>query len=109
MKKFYQYFFKYFFCSSFLSSFLRPPLTYTYIKPHGALTSVAQLVGHCPTTQRVTGLIPEQGTCLGCGPSPQSGCTCETQPIEVSLTHCKSMFLSLSSPLSKNNKNLFKN
>ena len=26
-----------------------------------------------PTNQRVTGLIPSQGTCLGCRPGPQCG------------------------------------
>ena len=39
-----------------------------------ALTSVAQWVEHCPTKQKVTGSIPGQGTRLGCGFSPQSGC-----------------------------------
>ena len=32
-----------------------------------ALTGVAQLVGHRPTKQKVTGSIPAQGTCLGVG------------------------------------------
>ena len=32
----------------------------------GALAGVAQLVGHCPAKQKVAGLIPSQGTCLGC-------------------------------------------
>ena len=31
-----------------------------------ALTGMAQLVGHRPTKQRVTSLIPSEGTCLGC-------------------------------------------
>ena len=30
------------------------------------LTSVAQLVRHRPTKQKVAGLIPSQGTCLSC-------------------------------------------
>ena len=33
----------------------------------GTLTSVAQLLGHCPAKQRVTSLIPSQGKCLGYG------------------------------------------
>ena len=36
-----------------------------------ALTSVAQLVEHCPTKQKVTGSIPSQGTSLGCRMDPQ--------------------------------------
>ena len=35
-----------------------------------ALASVAQLVGHHPTNQKVTGLIPSQDTCLGYEFSP---------------------------------------
>ena len=35
--------------------------------------------------EKVTGSIPGQGTCLGCGPDPQMGAR-ETQPhIDVSL------------------------
>ena len=38
-----------------------------------------------PVNQRVTGLIPSQGTCLGCEPGPQLG-VCKRQPhIDVSL------------------------
>ena len=48
------------------------------------LTSVAQLVGHCPTKQKVTWSIPGQGTRLGCGLSPQLG---SAPPINVSLSH----------------------
>ena len=39
-----------------------------------AMTGVAQWVGDHSTKQKVTGLIPSQGTCLGCEPGPQSGC-----------------------------------
>ena len=39
-----------------------------------ALISVAQLIGHHLTKQKVAGSIPGQGTCLGCEFSPQSGC-----------------------------------
>ena len=34
-----------------------------------ALTGIAQLVRLRPAKQKVTGLIPSQGTCLGCQPS----------------------------------------
>ena len=36
-------------------------------KNRQALDSVAQLVGHLPAKQKVTGLIPSQGESLGCG------------------------------------------
>ena len=36
-----------------------------------ALTGVAQWTECRPSNQSVTGLIPNQGTCLGCGPGPQ--------------------------------------
>ena len=36
-----------------------------------ALTGVTQWIEHRPANQRVAGLIPNQGTCLGYGPSPQ--------------------------------------
>ena len=38
-----------------------------------ALASVAQLVGRLTAKQKVTGLIPSQGKCLGCRFSPRSG------------------------------------
>ena len=70
---------------------------------HGALASVAQLVGHQTAKQKVAGSIPSQGTGLGCGFIPRSGCARETTDRHFCLT---SMFLSLSfsllSPLSKN-------
>ena len=44
-----------------------------------ALTGVAQWIEHGPVNQRVAGLIPSQGTCLGCGPGPQEE-ACERQP-----------------------------
>ena len=49
-----------------------------------ALAGVAQWIGHPPTNQKVTSLIPSQGTCLGCGPGPQL-LACERQRIGVSL------------------------
>ena len=61
-----------------------------------ALAGVAQWIVCGPVNQRVPGLIPSLGTCLGCRPGPQLG-ACEGQPyIDVSLP----LFL-LSSPLSK--------
>ena len=36
-----------------------------------ALAGVAQRIECKPANQRVAGLIPSQGTCLGCGPGPQ--------------------------------------
>ena len=60
-----------------------------------ALAGMAQLVGHQPANQQVTGSIPRQGTCQGCGPDPQLG-ACERQLIDVSLAHlCFSPFPSL--------------
>ena len=55
--------------------------------PTVALAGVAQLIEHWPVNQRVAGLIPSQGTCLGCtGKAAWEGCVCEKQPhIDVSL------------------------
>ena len=36
-----------------------------------ALAGVAQWIESRPANQRVTSLIPSQGTCLGCRPGPQ--------------------------------------
>ena len=36
-----------------------------------ALAGVAQWIEREPANQRVAGLIPSQGTCLGCRPVPQ--------------------------------------
>ena len=36
-----------------------------------ALADVAQWIEHQPVNQRVAGLIPSQGICLGCRPGPQ--------------------------------------
>ena len=35
-----------------------------------ALAGVAQWIEHWPVSQKVTGSIPCQGTCLGCRPVP---------------------------------------
>ena len=51
-----------------------------------ALADVAQWIECCPVNQEVTGSIPSQVTCLGCGPGPQLW-VCERQLIYVSLTH----------------------
>ena len=52
---------------------------------HKAVAGIAQGIECGPENQRVTGLIPSQGTCLGCGPGPQWGAH-EKQPhIDVSL------------------------
>ena len=65
------------------------------IKPlKEALTSVAQLLGRRPRKQKVPGMLPGQGTCLGHGLVPWVGCL--HQPIFLSLS------FSLPSPLSKN-------
>ena len=49
-------------------------LTANYIimkKDIGALTAVAQWIEPGSVNQKVAGLIPHQGTCLGCKPGPQ--------------------------------------
>ena len=38
------------------------------LKTSAALAGVAQWIEHQPVNQRVAGLNPSQGTCLGCGP-----------------------------------------
>ena len=38
-----------------------------------ALADVAQCIEHLPVNPKVTGLIPSQGTCLGCGPGTYLG------------------------------------
>ena len=38
-----------------------------------ALAGVAQWIEYGPVNQRVTSLIPSQGTGLGCGPGPREG------------------------------------
>ena len=45
---------------------------------NAALPRVAQWIERQPANQRVTGLIPGQGTCLGCRPGPWG--VCERQP-----------------------------
>ena len=50
-----------------------------------ALAGVAQWIKFWPVNRKVAGLIPSQGTCLGCGPGPPLG-ACKRQLINVSLT-----------------------
>ena len=64
-----------------------------------ALAGVAQWNEHKPLNLKVPGLIPSQGTCLGCGPGPHLGAR-ERQP---NLSHIDVFCpLSLPSPLPKN-------
>ena len=49
-------------------------------KCNTALAGVAQQIEHQPVNQKVTGSIPSQSTCLGCGLGE-----CERQPIDISL------------------------
>ena len=44
-----------------------------------AVAGVCQWNECWPANQRVAGLIPSQGTCVGCGPGPQQGAH-ERQP-----------------------------
>ena len=46
-------------------------LDYYLQKLREALAGVVQWIEHRPVNQRVAGLIPSQGTCLGCRPGPQ--------------------------------------
>ena len=55
------------------------------IKPLLVLTGVVQWIEHQPENQRVTGSIPSQGTCLGCGPGPQWRVHQRQPHIDVSL------------------------
>ena len=61
--------------------------------PNYTLARVAWLVGHRPADQRVAGLIPSQGTRLGCGFGPPLGHVPEATGWRLSLTL---MFCSLS-------------
>ena len=51
---------------------------------NGAPGGVAQWIERQPVNGKVTGSIPSQDTCLGCGSGPQLG-VCERQPVNVSL------------------------
>ena len=57
------------------------------IKSSLTLAGMAPWIECWPMNQRVAGLIPSQGTCLGCWPGPSRGCMRGTHTL---------MFLSLS-------------
>ena len=65
------------------------------------LVGMAQWIEHWPAKLMVTGSIPSQDTCLGCGPGPQLR-ACERQPTDVisDIHQCFSPSLSPSLPLS---------
>ena len=63
--------------------------SWCYKNRSAALTYVAQLIGHHPAKQKVTGLIPSQGTCLGCRCGPWSEC------IKKAMDGCFSLMFSL--------------
>ena len=75
-----------------------------------ALTSVVQLVGTLSHNQKVAGLIPGQGTCLGCRFNSWSGVHDSwSGHIQEATSWCFSlalMFLSLSLPLSLKSKKI---
>ena len=50
-----------------------------------AMAHVAQWIEHWPVNPKVTGLIPSQGTYLGCGPSPQLWAYGRQPHVDVSL------------------------
>ena len=60
-------------------------LAIPYKIKYTALAGVAQWIECWPANQRVAGLIPCQGTCLGCGPGPQLGVCKRQLHIDVSL------------------------
>ena len=66
----------------------------TYKNCAGALAGVAQVVGHHPAKQKVSGLIPTQGTCLGCRFGPQSG------QVQEATNQCFPLTLMFLSPFS---------
>ena len=58
------------FCKSKMFTKLKVHLTRAS-ESGSALAGVAQWIECQPVNQRVTGLIPSQGTWSGCGPGPQ--------------------------------------
>ena len=54
----------------FHPSVLAPMPFFFFFKKALALAGVAQWIECQPANQGVTGSIPSQGTCLGCGPGP---------------------------------------
>ena len=66
-----------------------------------ALVGVAQWIV-CPTVNpEVAGLIPSQGTCLGCGPGPQFGAGEKLPLIHRYFSPSLSVFLSFSRKIKK--------
>ena len=59
------------------------------------MAGVAQWTERWPANQRVTGLIPSQGTCLGFRPGPQKGVHKRQTHIDVSLPFSPSLPLCL--------------
>ena len=49
----------------------------------GTKSGLAQWIEYWPVNRKVAGLIPRQGTCLGCRPGPQLG-VCKRQPVSLS-------------------------
>ena len=64
---------------------------------------------HRPVNQKVADSTPGQGTCLGCGFSPWSGCVWEATNPCFCLNRCFSSFLSPSLPLSLKSISMFSN
>ena len=60
-----------------------------------ALAGVAQWNEHKPLNLKVPGLIPSQGTCLGCGPGPHLVARKRQPHIDVSLRFSLPPFPSL--------------
>ena len=65
-------------------------------KQEVALAGVAQWIECQPVNWKVTGSIPGQGTCLGCGPGPQLGCVRGSQLMFLSISPSFSLSLKIS-------------
>ena len=69
-------------------------------KGNCSLATIAQWIEHGPAKQRVAGSIPSQGTCLGWGQLPRTGCARGNHTLVFLI-----LFFSFPSPLSKNKIN----
>ena len=58
-------------CACITFTIKMKPASTTFLKMQVGPAGVAQWTEHQLANQRVTGSIPSQGTCLGCGPGPQ--------------------------------------
>ena len=67
-----------------------------------ALAGVAQWIEPWPVNQKVAGLIPRQGTCLGCRPGPQQGAQDWQPHTDVSLPLLLPLFPSKNKFFKKN-------